>query len=43
VVVGVGDHLEVWNSQRWAEHYGEIDAEAEQLAEELASGPGGDS
>jgi MraZ protein len=43
VVVGAGDHLEVWNPQRWAEHYGEIDAEAEQLAEELASGPGGDS
>ncbi len=41
VVVGVGDHLEVWNPGRWAEHYGEIDAEADQLAEELAAGPDG--
>ena len=42
VVVGVGDHLEVWNPQRWADHYGEIDAEAEQVAEELASESGAD-
>ena len=38
VVVGVDDHLEVWNPQRWAEHYAELDEQAEQLAEELAAG-----
>ena len=28
MVVGAGDHLEVWSPERWTEHYGEIDAEA---------------
>lgn len=38
VIVGVDDHLEVWDPQRWAEHDAEIDAEAEGMAEELAAG-----
>jgi MraZ protein len=41
VVVGAGDHLEVWGPERWTEHYGEIDAEAGQMAEELAAGSRG--
>jgi MraZ protein len=41
VVVGAGDHLEVWRPERWTEHYGEIDAEAGQMAEELAAGSRG--
>lgn len=36
VVIGVGDHLEIWNPERWAEHSAEIDEQAERLAEELA-------
>jgi MraZ protein len=36
VVVGVEDHLEVWNPERWAEHSAEIDAQAGAMAEELA-------
>ena len=38
LVVGVDDHLEIWNPDRWAEHDAEIDAQAEDIAEELASG-----
>jgi MraZ protein len=38
-IVGVDDHLEVWNPGRWAEHYAELDEQAERLAEELAAGP----
>ena len=38
MVVGVDDHLELWNPQRWAEHYTELDQQAEQMAEELAAG-----
>ena len=38
VVIGVADHLEIWNAERWAEHDAEIDAKAAQLAEDLASG-----
>lgn len=41
MVVGVGDHVEVWNPARWAEHYSELDQQAERMAEELATGPGG--
>jgi MraZ protein len=42
VVVGVADHLEVWDSGRWSEHYAEIDATAAAMAEELADrGSGG--
>jgi MraZ protein len=40
MVVGVADHLEVWNPERWAEHYAELGEQAEQMAEELAAGPG---
>ena len=40
VVVGVDDHLEIWNPERWTEHYAEIDAQAERMAEELAAGNG---
>jgi len=40
MVVGVGDHVEVWNPKRWAQHYAELDAQADELAEELAAGPG---
>jgi MraZ protein len=38
VVVGVADHLEIWNAKRWADHDAEIDATAEEIAEELAAG-----
>jgi transcriptional regulator MraZ len=38
VVIGVADHLEVWNPKRWAEHDAEIDATADEIAEELAGG-----
>jgi MraZ protein len=38
MVVGVADHLEVWQPQRWAEHYAELDEQAERMAEELAEG-----
>jgi MraZ protein len=37
VVVGVADHLEVWDAKRWADHYAEIDATAAAMAEELAA------
>jgi len=38
VVVGVDDHLEIWDPERWSAHDAEIDAEAEEMAEELAAG-----
>lgn len=38
VVVGAADHLQIWNPERWAEHYAVIDEQAEAMAEELASG-----
>jgi MraZ protein len=41
MVVGVDDHFEVWNPDRWTEHYAELDEQAERMAEELASGPSG--
>ena len=41
VVIGVADHLEVWNAKRWAEHDAEIGAEAAELAEGLAAGGSG--
>ena len=41
VVIGVADHLEIWNTKRWADHDAEIDATAAEIAEELAhGGPG---
>jgi MraZ protein len=42
IVVGALDHLEVWSPERWASYYAEIDAQAEQMAEELAAGPAGE-
>jgi MraZ protein len=38
VVIGVADHLEIWNPDRWANHDAEIDATAAEIAEELAQG-----
>ena len=40
IVVGVADHLEVWDPQRWAEHYAELDEQAERMAEELSAEQG---
>ncbi len=41
VVIGVADHLEIWNTRAWGEHDAEIDATATEIAEELAgAGPG---
>jgi MraZ protein len=37
VVVGLVDHLEIWSVERWREHNAEIDAGAEEMAEEVAS------
>ena len=37
-VIGVDDHIEVWNPDRWAEHDAEIEAETARMSEELASG-----
>jgi MraZ protein len=39
VVIGVADHLEIWDAGRWAEHDAEIDATASEIAEELAANP----
>jgi MraZ protein len=41
VVIGVADHLEIWNERSWAEHDAEIDATAAEIAEQLAGGDGG--
>jgi DNA-binding transcriptional regulator/RsmH inhibitor MraZ len=38
MVVGVADHLEIWNPTRWSEHYSELDEQAERMAEELVTG-----
>ncbi len=40
VVIGVADHLEIWNTRAWSEHDAEIDETATEIAEELAGGPG---
>src|SRR4051812_42336339 len=37
VIVGVQEHLEVWNPERWAAEDAEIDARAEEMAEELSN------
>jgi MraZ protein len=38
VVIGVADHLEIWNTEAWTEHDAEIDETATEIAEELAGG-----
>jgi MraZ protein len=38
VVIGVADHLEIWNTGAWTEHDAEIDETATEIAEELAGG-----
>ena len=35
VVVGVGDHLEVWGKERWASEQDSLDAEIEEVTERL--------
>lgn len=42
MVVGVGDHLEIWDAERWRTHEAEIDERAAAIAEGLAAGPEGD-
>jgi MraZ protein len=34
-VVGVGDHLEVWDSERWASQQKDLDAQIEEVTEQL--------
>jgi MraZ protein len=35
VVVGVGDHLEVWGRERWESEQQSLDAEIEEVTERL--------
>ena len=37
VVVGVGDHLEVWAKERWEEQQGALDAEIGEVTERLGN------
>ncbi len=37
VVVGVGDHLEVWDKARWAREQDALDAEIEEVTESLGN------
>ena len=39
-IVGVGDHIEIWSAERWAEHSDELAEQARGLAEELAEAAG---
>jgi transcriptional regulator MraZ len=41
-VVGLVDHLELWSAEAWGEHNQEIDAGAEEMAEEVARRTTGD-
>jgi len=41
IVVGVADHLEIWNREAWNAHDAEIEATAVEIAEELSGGGGG--
>jgi MraZ protein len=41
VVIGVTDHLEIWDAKRWAEHYAEINESAAEMAAEIARGATG--
>jgi MraZ protein len=38
VVVGVGDHLEIWSPGTWGSEDAEVDAQANEIAEELGNG-----
>ena len=38
MIVGVDDHLEVWEPKAWSDHDAEIDAQADELAESLGGG-----
>jgi transcriptional regulator MraZ len=38
VVIGVADHLEIWNTHAWEAHDAEIDATAAEISEQLAAG-----
>jgi MraZ protein len=38
VVIGVADHLEIWNTDAWEAHDAEIDATAAEISEQLAAG-----
>ena len=40
VVIGVADHLEIWNPDAWATHEAEIDETAAEIADQLAAGSG---
>jgi MraZ protein len=40
VIVGVQDHLEIWNPERWSAEDAEIDSRAGEMAEGLSSGGG---
>ncbi|MGI9021430.1 MAG: division/cell wall cluster transcriptional repressor MraZ [Solirubrobacterales bacterium] len=42
MVVGVDDHLEVWEPVAWAEHDAEIDAKADAFAESLGGADEGE-
>src|SRR6202008_3220867 len=37
VVVGVGDHLEVWGRERWQEQQAALDQEIEEVTERLGN------
>jgi MraZ protein len=37
VVVGVGDHLEVWGRKRWQEEQDSLDAEIGEVTERLGN------
>ncbi len=39
-VIGVGDHIEIWNAERWDAHADELADQASALAEELAAASG---
>lgn len=41
VVVGAGDHLEIWGAEGWAPEESEMDAKANETAQRLGGGPGG--
>lgn len=38
MIVGVGDHLEIWDADRWREHEREVDTRAAEIAEGIAAG-----